>query len=68
MRRDQQIRVGYNPRVKLNITLVAYVNMGRLPCVDRGINNVGALKDVGCNSIACVRLDVSNDGWLVADI
>ena len=38
------------------------------PFVDTGINNIGALKDVGCNYIDCFRLDVSNDGWLVADI
>ena len=42
--------------------------MGRFPCVDTGINNVGALKDVGYNSIDCVRLDVSNDDWFVDDI
>ena len=42
--------------------------MGRFPCVDTGINNVGDLKDVGYNSIDCVILDVSNYGWLVADI
>ena len=68
MRRDYQIRFGYEPTVKLNVNWVPYGNTGRLLCVDTGINNAGALKDLGCNSIDCVRLDVSNYGRLVADI
>ena len=62
------MRVGYKPTVKLNVTWVPYVNTGRLIFVYMGINSDGSLKDVGCNSIYCVRLDVSNYGRLVADI
>ena len=68
MRRDYQIRVGYEPMVKLNVTWVPYVNTGRFLCVYTGINSDGSLKDVGCNSIDCFRLDVSNYGRLVADV
>ena len=41
--------------------------MGRFPYVHTGINNVSALKDIGCNYIDCFRVDVSNYGRLVYD-